>query len=123
MEDKQVWTLEERLWTGNADAFATLVDEAGIMLVPTAPFLLEGRDAVTAIADAPRWQEVDFAHGKIARPEEGLIVVAYKAVAKREGEDLFNAWCSSTWRRRAHDDWKLVQHQQMHVAEGPLRGG
>lgn len=67
--------MEECLWTGEANAFATLVAEIGIMLVSTAPFLLEGRDAVTAIADTPRLAGIDFAHGKIARPQKGLIVI------------------------------------------------
>lgn len=123
MEDERVWAHEERLWTGAADGFARGLDESCLVVVPSAPFVMEGAEAVDAIAQLPRWEEVNFAHGRIVRPEEGLIVTAYKATARRENEDNYTAWCTSTYRRAAHDDWRLVQHQQMQAADGPLRGG
>ncbi len=48
----------------------------------------------------------------MARPEEGLIVVAYKAVAERDGTEGYAARCTSTYRRLAHEEWRVVQHQQ-----------
>ncbi len=123
MEDERVWAHEERLWSGATDAFARGVDASCLIVVPAAPFVMEGAEAVNAIAQLPRWQAVSFAHGRIARPQDGLIVAAYKATANRENEENYTAWCTSTYRRVAHDDWRLVQHQQMHAADGPLRGG
>lgn len=122
MEDDRVWAHEESLWT-DWDKAAEAIDESCLVVVPAPPFVLEGRQAVNAMADSPRWDEVTFAHGKIVRPQDGLIVTAYKAIARREDEDDYSAWCTSTYRRVAHDDWRLVQHQQMQTADGPLRTG
>jgi hypothetical protein len=40
-----------------------------------------------------------------------LIVVAYHAKAVK-GDETYEAHCTSTYRRRSHDDWLVVQHQQ-----------
>jgi ketosteroid isomerase-like protein len=48
----------------------------------------------------------------VRRPEEGLIVLAYKAEAKKEGGEAYTAHCTSVLRRLAHDEWRVVQHQQ-----------
>jgi hypothetical protein len=47
----------------------------------------------------------------VSRPEEGLIVIAYEARASR-GDEHYRAFCTSTYRRRGHEDWEVVQHQQ-----------
>lgn len=122
MEDERVWAHEESLWR-DRDGTAKAVDQACLMVVPAPPFLLEGQEAINAMAQSPRWDEVSFAHGKIVRPQDGLIVAAYKAIARREDHEDYAAWCTSTYRRAGHDDWRLVQHQQMQVADGPLRSG
>ena len=37
--------------------------------------------------------------------------VAYHIAVSRD-EEHYEAHCTSTYRRRAHDDWQVVQHQQ-----------
>jgi hypothetical protein len=54
---------------------------------------------------------VELADLRISRPEEGLIVLAYDARASRDGQ-AYRAYCTSTYRRIAHGDWQVVQHQQ-----------
>ena len=111
MDDDRVWAFEESLWTGDADLYRALVDTACLMVLPTPPFVLGGEEAIAAVADTPRWTSVDFSEQRIARPEEGLIVVAYAVEARRDGE-AYKAHCTSTYRRRGHEDWQVVQHQQ-----------
>jgi ketosteroid isomerase-like protein len=111
MEDDRVWSFEKSLWTGDAEHYRHLIDEDCVMVVPTSPFVLQGNDAIDAVAKTPRWGEVDFSDGHIVRPQEGLIVVAYKAQAHRDGND-YEAHCTSTYRRLGHDEWRVVQHQQ-----------
>lgn len=111
MDDNRVWEFEKSLWTGDAEHYRALIDEACLMVLPTPPFVLRGDDAITAVSNTPRWSSVDFAEQQIARPEEGLIVVAYHVHAGRD-EEQYEAHCTSTYRRRAHDDWQVVQHQQ-----------
>lgn len=111
MDDARVWHFEKGLWTGDAEHYQALIDEACLMVLPTPPFVFRGETAVSAVSTTPRWTEVAFVEQQIARPEEGLIVVAYHIDAHR-GDDRYAAHCTSTYRRRGHDDWQVVQHQQ-----------
>jgi hypothetical protein len=112
MDDDRVWAFEESLWTGDADHYRESIDASCVMVVPQPPFVLESDAAVQAVSDTPRWDSVSFSDGHIVRPQEGLIVIGYKAQATREGGGDYVAWCTSTYRRLEHEVWKVVQHQQ-----------
>lgn len=111
MDDDRVWEFEESLWTGDADHYRSLVDDDCLMVLLVPPYVFGGADAIAAVSATPRWTSVAFSDQRIARPEEGHIVVAYHIEVSRE-EESFAAYCTSTYRRRAHDDWQVVQHQQ-----------
>ena len=111
MDDDRVWTFEKSLWTADADHYRKSIDDECLMVLPMPPFVLSGGEAIEAVASTPRWSAVNFSKQRIARPEEGLIVVAYHVDAER-GEDRYAAHCTSTYRRRGHEDWQVVQHQQ-----------
>lgn len=112
MDDIRVWSFERSLWTGDAHHIAAAVDEQCVIVIPFPPFVMTGQQAVQVVADTPRWRKVTFEHGRICRPQEGLIVVVYHVTARRaEGED-YSCWCSTTYRRLAHEEWRVVQHQQ-----------
>lgn len=111
MEDDRVWAFEESLWTADADHYRESIDDQCLMVLPTDPFVLTGEQAIAAVSATPRWSEVTFEHRQIMRPEEGLIVIAYHVKATRDDEG-YAAYCTSTYRRRGHEDWLVVQHQQ-----------
>ena len=111
MDDDRVWTFEESLWTADAEHYRGSIDAECLMVLPTPPYVVSGDEAVAAVASTPRWSQVDFSDQRIARPEEGLIVVAYTVKASRDDE-AYEAHCTSTYRRRGHEDWQVVQHQQ-----------
>lgn len=111
MEDDRVWTFEKSLWTGDAENYRERVDDECLMVLPQPPFVMSGGEAIEAVADTPRWSEVAISDGRIARPQEGLIVIAYHAWAKRDGE-TYEARCTSTYRRLSPEVWRVVQHQQ-----------
>ena len=81
------------------------------MVLPHPPFVLSGTQAIEAVAHTPRWTEVAFSKGQIARPQEGIIVVAYHVEAARDDE-AYQANCTSTYRRVSHEVWRVIQHQQ-----------
>lgn len=119
MDDDRVWAFEESLWTGDAQHYREAIDAACLMVVPMPPYVLEGADAVAAVSDTPRWDRVTLDDRRVVRPQEGLIVVGYTARAERGGEgsgagagEGYVAHCTSTYRRLAHDEWRVVQHQQ-----------
>lgn len=113
MDDDRVRAFETALWVGGEEAriYRRSVDPGCLMVLPEAPFLMEGADAIEAVARTPRWQEVELQGLRIARPHEGLIVIAYGVRASRDGE-AFAAHCTSTYVRIAHEEWRVVQHQQ-----------
>lgn len=111
MDDDRVWAFEKSLWTGDAAHYRELVDDECVMVLPQPPFVYQGADAIAAVADTPRWEDVEIGEGRIMRPQEGLIVIAYNAKAQR-GEERYEANCTSTMRRLSHDEWRVVQHQQ-----------
>lgn len=111
MDDDRVWSFEKSLWQGGADRYRELVDDECLMALPHPPYVLGGAEAIAAVADTPRWDEVAIADGRIARPQEGLIVIAYGVKATR-GDETYEAHCTSTYRRLSHEEWRVVQHQQ-----------
>ena len=112
MEDDRVWAFERGLWVGDADHYRELVDSECLMVVPKEPFVLQGEEAISAVASTPRWSDVEIRKGRIVRPQEGLIVIAYEVTAERDGEPSYSAHCTSTYRRLAPDEWRVVQHHQ-----------
>ena len=120
MDDDRVWTFEESLWTADAEKYRASIDDECLMVLPTPPFVMSGAQAIEAVAATPRWSNIQFSTQRIARPQEGLIVVAYHVVATR-GEERYAAHCTSTYRRREHEDWRVVQHQQTPPLAAPTK--
>lgn len=111
MDDARAWEFERALWTGDPATLEGRIAPACLMVVPAEPFVLTGPEAARAMADTPRWDRIAFDRTRIARPEEGLIVLAYHVTAERSGSS-YRAFCTSTLRRRGPDDWQVIQHQQ-----------
>jgi hypothetical protein len=111
MEDVRVRDFETALWIGGEDVYRRSIDPDCLMVVPAAPFVMSGSEAIEAVSKTPRWESVEFEDLRIGRPQEGLIVLAYGVRASRGGE-AYSAYCTSTYRRVAHEQWQVVQHQQ-----------
>ncbi|UFN50553.1 DUF4440 domain-containing protein [Roseomonas sp. OT10] len=119
MEDERVWSFEESLWTGDAAHYRECIDPECLMVLPMPPYVMSGEQSVAAVSGTPRWARAALTERQVARPQEGLIVVAYKARAERDGVPPYEAHCTSTYRRLAHEAWRVVQHQQT----PPLKAG
>ncbi|HEX8224653.1 MAG TPA: DUF4440 domain-containing protein [Allosphingosinicella sp.] len=124
MDDDRVREFETALWIGGEEVYRRSIDPDCLMVVPAAPFLLSGSEAIEAVAKTPRWETVEFDDLRIGRPQEGLIVLAYRVRASRGGE-AYSACCTSTYRRVEHEHWQVVQHQQSLVptAVAKVAGG
>lgn len=112
MDDDRIWRFEETLWTADPAHYRDAIDAACLMVLPQPPFVMSGAEAIEAVSATPRWSRVELSARRVARPEEGLIVIAYHARAEREDKGIYEAHCTSTYRRLAHEEWKVVQHQQ-----------
>ena len=112
MDDERVWKFEESLWRAHEERYHERVDPDCVMALSRAPWLFAGKDAIEAVSHTPAWDEVVFSHRDVRRPQEGMIAIAYR-VAVTRGETRFAAACTSVYRRRAHDDWTVIQHCQI----------
>ena len=111
MNDERILEFERSLWLGGGDVYRRSVAQNCIMVVPAEPFLLRGEQAIAAVERTPRWSEVDISNLQIDRAQEGLIVIGYRADAKR-GDERYTAYCTSTYQRVGEHEWKVIQHQQ-----------
>jgi len=55
------------------------------MVLPEAPLVLAGTQAIGGVADAARWTAAKVSQQRIMRAQEGLIAVPDKADPGREG--------------------------------------
>jgi hypothetical protein len=112
VDDQRVWSFERDLWIGSAEVYESAIDDECLMVLARPPFILSGEEAIEAVKATPRWTEVEFSDQRISRPQEGLLVAAYRVRASKSGSENFEAHCTTTYRRLAHEQWRVVQHQQ-----------
>ena len=114
MQDQEIRDFEHSLWVGDAANYEAKMGDDVVVVVPSEPYILKGRDAIQAVENTPRWKEAELRDLTIARPEHGLIAIAYHAKARRDGDDEhYEAYCTSTYRRLGDEEWRVVQHSQM----------
>lgn len=113
MDDERIWGSEQGLWTGDAERYHEIIDAACLMVLPTKPFIMTGEQAKDAVSSTPRWTKAVLSDRTVSRPQEGLIVIAYKANAERDGAQSYEAYCTTVYRMVEHGTWKVVQHQQL----------
>ena len=112
MEDP-VWSVERRLWIGDAGAYSELMAEDCIMVLPGSG-TLQGEAIIGAVGDQPRWNDVVLHDQFLLQPAPTIKILVYRAEARRDAQEPYLAWCSSTYAQTA-GLWQIVQHQQTPV--------
>jgi hypothetical protein len=118
MDDNRLWSFEQSLWTEGPDNYREKVDPEVQMALPTPPFLFSGNEAIDAVASTPVWDRAELTERRVSRPQEGLIVIAYRVQVSRADGEAYEAHCTSVIRRLEHEVWRVVQHQQTPVLAG-----
>ena len=112
MDDDRLWGFEQSLWIEGRDNYREKVGPDVVMVLPRPPYILKGDEAIEAVMATPVWDRADLTERHVARPQEGMIVVAYRVKADKDDDEGYEAWCSSVYRRLEHEVWQVVQHQQ-----------
>lgn len=109
------WVLEERMWRGGGVAFgAAMAPDCLMAFAPVG--ILRNQAIVEGLEQAPRWSEIRMNQRITATPSADTMVLAYRATARREGAEPYEAWCTSTYIRLG-GRWKIVQHQQSQILQ------
>ncbi|ACP25783.1 hypothetical protein NGR_c20200 [Sinorhizobium fredii NGR234] len=115
MDDREAWDRERRLWLEGAGVYQQLLDDECLMAF--APVgILSGAEIIRALDGAPRWLDVEMTEQRSARPNDSVLVLAYRADARRDPDVSYAAYCTSTYARTG-EDWRLIQHQQTPIAD------
>ena len=109
MPSEDLWTLEHRFWLDGAPLYRERLAADSAMAFAGAGIM--GRAAIIeGIANGPRWQDVTLADRHDIR-RNGLAIIAYSAIARREDGEPYRALCSSTYIDQG-GTWMLLFHQQ-----------
>lgn len=116
MSDTDVTALERRGWEAlssdgeTARAFyEEVLDDRPVMLLPGGT-VLDDRAAIVASMSGTPWTRYELADLRCVQLTPDAALVAYAAVAERDGQ-AYSALMSSLYARRA-GGWKLAFHQQ-----------
>jgi hypothetical protein len=116
LPDEAVWDLETRFWQGDEAFYDAWLAAQALMVFPDPTGILDRTAILASIRGTPRWTDVRFTQDRLTRPAAGVVVVAYRVEARREGHDAaYAAWVSSTYTR-SDGVWSLALHQQTPAA-------
>jgi len=110
MDDADAWRTEERFWLEGPSVYEEQLDAACLMVFPGFG-VMRSAEILDSLKSAPRWMAVTMTDRVLARPGAGILVLGYRAEGRREGQEPYRCYCTSTYRREARS-WKLIQHQQ-----------
>ncbi|OAP38542.1 hypothetical protein AU381_23595 [Sinorhizobium glycinis] len=116
MDDKEAWEWERKLWLEGAGVYQHLLDDECLMAFEPGG-ILGGVEIIRALDGTPRWLDVAMTEQRSARPNDSVLVLAYRADARRDPAVPYAAYCTSTYARTG-EDWRMVQHQQTPVTRG-----
>jgi hypothetical protein len=107
-----LFSLEERFWGSGPDFYRQHLAQGVLMVFPAPVGILAKDEVLDAVAQAPRWTSVRFEERWLVQINDATAIIAYKAVARREGDGAsYVTFASSTYVREP-DAWKLAFHQQ-----------
>jgi hypothetical protein len=88
-----------------------VLDDDVLMLLPGGLVLDDRAAILQGFAEAPPWSSFRMEGARVLRLRDDGAIVAYGAVAGREGQPEYSALISSVYVRRPAG-WRLAFHQQ-----------
>jgi hypothetical protein len=105
-----LWEMEKSFWLNGVDFYRQHMGDDAIMIFAEPVGILQGKQIISSLEGAPRWQAVQFAGQRELQTSQAT-VLAYRATGLRPDAGRYEAFCSSTYVRR-NGTWMLVAHQQ-----------
>lgn len=108
--EEQFWTLEDRLWTDDAAFLRNSLHRKALLVFPDPTGTLTADRAIAALEGSPRWDKVTLSNRHANALGNGVVSLAYDAVAET-AQETYPARCSSVYVTSA-GRWRLVHHHQ-----------
>ncbi|WP_162806582.1 nuclear transport factor 2 family protein [Sphingosinicella terrae] len=108
---EELQAIERAFWFGDAGHYRARLTPDCMMVFPQIG-VLDRETLIAGIEKGPRWSHLDISGWRCDQPAEGVAVIAYRAVAGREGmAEPYRAWCGSLYVR-IEEGWLMAFHQQ-----------
>jgi ketosteroid isomerase-like protein len=112
---QQLMELERSAWQalateGAAGPFYDEVLADDVLMFLPGGLVIDDREQVVKSMDGPPWDDFELADERVVPLGPDAAVVAYRATARRDGQD-YEALFNSTYVRE-NGRWRLVLHQQ-----------
>ena len=102
--------LEEKFWKGTHEFYESNLTSDALMVFAEPAGVMTRDSIVKSISDGARWSAIDFDEVSILELTGDSALLTYRARARRDGGQLYEARASSAYVDR--DGWKLAFHQQ-----------
>ncbi|MFZ5675606.1 MAG: DUF4440 domain-containing protein [Pseudomonadota bacterium] len=109
MKPEELWQVERRFWLEGASVYEARLHGDALMIFPGVG-ILDRAQIIASLRDAPRWTALDMRERRMLQAGD-ILVLAYRAEARRGEDDPYRAFCSSSYIS-ADSGWKMLFHQQ-----------
>jgi hypothetical protein len=110
MDYERLWEMEKSFWLDGPEFYERSMAPNARMIFPGPVGILADEEIVEGLRRAPRWKSVEF-NNKTGTKLCDTAVIAYEASGQRDGDDVYKAFCASTYVCK-DGTWKLLAHQQ-----------
>lgn len=112
---RRLLALEERFWTGGVAFYEENLAADCLMVFPGAGVLTR-EGIIAGIARGARWRQVEMDDVRLVSLSDRAAILAYRATARREGQEgSYVALVSSAYVEQ-NGAWKLAFHHQSPIA-------
>ncbi|MCM2561281.1 hypothetical protein M8756_00485 [Lutimaribacter sp. EGI FJ00015] len=110
-----LWEMEEKFWIQGADSARTMTAKGAVFVFPYPVGILRGDQIWREGLVAQRWRTVEFSE-RCFNQEKDIGVLAYRVSAERDGQPIYEAYCTSSYLND-QGKWQRILHQQTPVTE------
>ncbi|WP_286174113.1 hypothetical protein [Rhodobacter sp. NTK016B] len=114
LDQKILWDLEQRFWTGDTESVRATMANNAIMIVPYPPGILEGDTIWHGAKRRGGWQSIIMAERRATECGD-VVILSYRATAEKPDQPLYRVLCASTYLSDA-GGWLRLSHQQTLMA-------
>ena len=113
MAEDELLEIEREFWEAEPTFHDAHYDDRFVGIVGDT---IMGKDeSVRSVAEVPPLRSLEMEDVRTVRPTDDTVVVAYRAIADREGRDTYRALVGSVYVRR-DGEWRNIVHQHTPLA-------